>query len=249
MEVNRAAFVFVDPVYETTTALRSWGAAHRSLWKALRERGRRIDVVAVTRTWEELNRAGTVLDNWAREPRPSGFDAEVSPEIARIEEAILQGKVQILEEFCGLQGAMKRSVALTKRARMQAGPGVDPPHHHMADRSARGRAVFDEKPTRQDYDVHDTSGVDAQISPVAIHTGMVCYPLWPLAVAHGVARPSVPNGAAPTRRGGPGTGAVRVFTRPPPPPGVAPDPSVQCGKAKAGAREGRAPDLSAAYLL
>ena len=33
-------------------ALRSWGAAHRGLWKALRESGHRIEVVAVARTWE-----------------------------------------------------------------------------------------------------------------------------------------------------------------------------------------------------
>ena len=90
----------------------------------MRERGRRIEVVAVARTWEELNRAGTVLANWAGDPRPSEFDAEVSREIARIEQAILQGAVQILEEFGGLQAAMKRSVALTKRARRQAGRGL-----------------------------------------------------------------------------------------------------------------------------
>ena len=124
LDAERAVFVYGDPGYETATALRSWGAVHRGLWKALRERGRRIEVVAVTRTWEELNRAGTVLDNWAREPRPSEFDPEVSREIARIEQAILQGTVQILEGFGGLQGALKRSVALTKRARTQAGRGL-----------------------------------------------------------------------------------------------------------------------------
>ena len=43
-----------------------------------------------------------MLDNWARAPRPSEFDGEVSLDIARIERAILQGTVQILEEFGGL---------------------------------------------------------------------------------------------------------------------------------------------------
>ena len=124
LDAERAVFVYVDPGYGTATALRSWGAAHRGLWKALRERGRRTEVVAVARTREELNRAGTVLDNWARKPGPSEVDAEVSLEVARIEQAIVQGKVQILEEFGGLQAAMIRSVALTKRARMQAGRGL-----------------------------------------------------------------------------------------------------------------------------
>ena len=124
LDAERAVFVYVDPGYQTTTALRSWGAAHRGLWKALKERGRRIDVVVVARTWEELSRARTTLGNWARESRPSGFDAEISLEVARIEQAILQGTVQILEEFGGLQAAMKRSAVLTKRARMQAGRGL-----------------------------------------------------------------------------------------------------------------------------
>ncbi len=45
LDAERAVFVYVDPGYKTATALRSWGAAHRGLWKALRERGRRIDGV------------------------------------------------------------------------------------------------------------------------------------------------------------------------------------------------------------
>ncbi len=40
-----------------------------------------------------------------------------------IERAILQGAVQILDEFGGLQAALKRSVALTKQARRQRGRG------------------------------------------------------------------------------------------------------------------------------
>ena len=148
LDAERAVFVHVNPGYETATALRSWGAARRGLWKALRERGRRIEVVAVARTWEELNRAGTVLANWAGDPRPSEFDAEVSLEIARIEHAILRGAVQILEEFGGLQAAMKRSVALTKRAHRQAGRGLNHRHLHMAVGPARAGAVPMRKPTR-----------------------------------------------------------------------------------------------------
>ena len=124
LDAERAVFVHVDPGHQTATALRSWGAAHREVWTALRDRGRRIEVVAVARTWKELSRARTVLDNWAREPRPSEFDAEVGREIARIEQAILKGDIRILEEYGGLQSAMKRSVALTKRARRQAGRGL-----------------------------------------------------------------------------------------------------------------------------
>ena len=82
---------------------------------------RRIDVVAVARTWEELNRARTVLDSWARDPQPSDFDAEVGPEIARIEQAILTGVFRlVLEAYGSLQGGLKRISALKEQARRLA---------------------------------------------------------------------------------------------------------------------------------
>ena len=125
LDAERVVFVHVDPGYETATALRSWGAAHRELWKALRERGCRIEVVAVARTWEELNRAQTVLGNWARDPRPSEYDAEVSLEIARIKQVILKGDLRLLKEVCGdIQGGLRRMGELEERARRQAGRGL-----------------------------------------------------------------------------------------------------------------------------
>ena len=141
LDAECAVFVYVDPGYETATALRSWGAAHRELWKALRERGRRIEVVAVARTRAELNLAGTVLANWARDPRPSEFDAEAGLEIARIEQAILTGDVRLLKEVCGdIQGGIRRVVELKERARRQAGRGL---FHRtttwQSDRLARAR--------------------------------------------------------------------------------------------------------------
>ena len=100
-------------------------AAHRELWKALWDRGRRIEVVTVGRTWKELSRARTVLANWTRDPRPSEFDAEVGREIARIEEAILKGDIRLLKEVCGdIQGGLRRMVEPEERARRQAGRGL-----------------------------------------------------------------------------------------------------------------------------
>ena len=136
LDAEHAVFVHVDPGYETATALRSWGAAHRGLWKALRECGRRIEVVAIARTWEELNRARTMLGNWVREPRPSEFDAEVSLEIARIEQAILSRDIRLLKEVCGdIQGGLRRIGALQERAGRQAGRGLI--HRVATWRSAR----------------------------------------------------------------------------------------------------------------
>ena len=82
-----------------------------------------------------------MLANWAGDPRPSEFDAEVSLEIARIEHAILRGVVQILEEFGGLQAAMKRSVALNEAGLTdQADSRNDDPRHLATWRSRPARA-------------------------------------------------------------------------------------------------------------
>ena len=83
----------------------------------MRERGRGIEVFAVARTGEELNRARTTLDNWAREPAPSEFDAEVSLEIARIEHAIVEGDDHVLDEYEDLQAGLERIVELMELQR------------------------------------------------------------------------------------------------------------------------------------
>ncbi len=119
-------FVYVDPGHDTATALYSWGAVHRDLWMALAERDRSVEVVAVVRTDEELDRAQAVLHGWAKPSGPARPDAEIREEVARIERAILQGAVAVLEEFGGLQAAMKCSVALEKQVRRQPAPGLIP---------------------------------------------------------------------------------------------------------------------------
>lgn len=63
------------------------------------------------------------MRGWAEDGVPAEADAEMREEVARIERAILQGAVGGLEEFGGLQAAMKRSVALTKQIRQQGGRG------------------------------------------------------------------------------------------------------------------------------
>ena len=124
LDSGRAVFVYVDPGHDTSTALRSWGAAHRGLWHALHRLGRSVEVVAVARTSREMDRALAVMSGWAEASGPGEPDAGIREELARIERAILQGAVQILEEFGGLQAALKRSVALEKQERRQAGRGA-----------------------------------------------------------------------------------------------------------------------------
>ena len=98
LDARRAVFVYLDPGHETATALRSWGAAHRELWKALWDRGCGIEVVAIVRTPEEDSRAETVLANWARDPCPSEFDYGIGREIDLIDQAIIKGDVPVLME-------------------------------------------------------------------------------------------------------------------------------------------------------
>ena len=124
LDTERAVFVYAEPGYETATAIRSWGAKHGDLWKALWDLGLKIEVVAVVRRWKEYGRTSRVLTNWSRYPRPSEIDEETGRDIARIEQAILRGDVHTLDEYGGLQAAMKRANALEKRARRRAGRGL-----------------------------------------------------------------------------------------------------------------------------
>ena len=124
LEAERALFVYVEPGHDTSTALRTWcRIAPAASGTTLSERGRSVEVVAVVRTLEEFTRARAILGDWATTSGPADPDAGVREEIARIERAILQGAVQILEEFGGLQAALKRSVALTKQERRQRARG------------------------------------------------------------------------------------------------------------------------------
>ena len=118
LEAERAVFVYVDPGHDTTTALRSWGEAHRGLWKALGERCRSVEVVAVVRTVRELQRALTILENWTNTSTASGPSAVPEPdsaarrEIARIEQAIRAKDERVLKEYGDLQACLKRIVEL-----------------------------------------------------------------------------------------------------------------------------------------
>ena len=122
LDTGRAVFVYVDPGHETATALRAWGAAHRELWGLLRDRGHKIEVVAVTRTWEASSRAETVLGNWARDPRPSDYDAEIGREIEWIEHVLRSGDASLIREVCdNIRGGLVRLVELRSQARRQSG--------------------------------------------------------------------------------------------------------------------------------
>ena len=112
LEPDRAIFVYADPGYETATALRSWGIAHRGLWRALRERDRKVEVVVVAREQRSLERAQRVPGHWAEnvDRAASEDDPLAGEEYARIEQAILTGNLRVLGEYGGVQSALKQIV-------------------------------------------------------------------------------------------------------------------------------------------
>jgi len=117
LDSERAVFVYADPGHDTATALRSWGRAHRGLWRALATLGRSVEAFVVARTSRQTERARKVMRYWTEASGTAEPDPMVAIELARIERAIIEGSVEILDEYGGLQAAMQKSVALEKEAR------------------------------------------------------------------------------------------------------------------------------------
>ena len=120
LDATRAVFVYVDPGHDTDTGLRSWGTAHSGLWEALRKQRRTIEVVTVVRDRRASERAGRVLGRWVKSAGPAvaGDDPSIAGEIAGIERAILHADAPVLDEYGGLQAALKRIVELKELRRM-----------------------------------------------------------------------------------------------------------------------------------
>ena len=131
LDADRAVFVYAEPGHRTTTALHSWGGAHRGLWRALRSRGRSVEVEAVVRTRRELDRTRIVLRNWAS--RPTATHRSAAPElraaareIARIERAIRSSDEAAVAGYGDLQGCLVRIAELKDLLRSaRPGPVID----------------------------------------------------------------------------------------------------------------------------
>lgn len=110
------------------------------------ERRSSVKVIAVVRTDEEFGRAQTILQHQSTALGPSEVDSAVRAELARIEWGILRGMPEVLEEFGGLQAALRRAVALSKRTRSQPGQGSI--HRSGTGKSVRlSEARSDDRPT------------------------------------------------------------------------------------------------------
>ena len=112
-----ATFVYVDPGKYTDTELRSWGAAHEWLWRALRLHGIEVRAVVIGADYTATIRAEAALKTWSsrageqssqREYGPSRNDPDVQAEIHSIEEAVLSLDTDIIAKYGGLQGVSDR---------------------------------------------------------------------------------------------------------------------------------------------
>ena len=128
LEEARAIFVYADPGHATGTGLRSWGAAHQGLWAALRKRGRTVSVVAIAREDRALERAETVLQNWASSSGPEARvpDPSAAREYAKIKRAVLAGDTAVLDSYGGVQAALKRAIEVQQVAQdRSSGVAID----------------------------------------------------------------------------------------------------------------------------
>ena len=128
VEPEIVTFVYIDPGHQTDRELYSWGAAHGPLWKALRNKGRRVRVLGIAVQNTVLDRTARVLEAWAAaDPGTSDEGLTAKQEIKAIDEAMTHSDENFLARYGGFGGAMKRSAALQSRpeAKLTEGVSID----------------------------------------------------------------------------------------------------------------------------
>lgn len=111
-------FVYVDPGYDTDRNLMAWGSSHAPLWRALRQKGHPIRVVAVARDETELERSDNVLKRWTQGDWPKGQQPLTPKEEQEIEEirlAFFRRDWLTLDRWGGPQAALFRQRDLKRR--------------------------------------------------------------------------------------------------------------------------------------
>ena len=116
-----ATFAYVDPGKDTDTELRSWGAAHEWLWRALRGKGIKVQVVVIGADHNATRRSETALKRWSNgagersEQKPKGptqDDPEVKEEMKYIQNALISVDTGIMAKYGGVKGTSKRLIEL-----------------------------------------------------------------------------------------------------------------------------------------
>ena len=127
-----ATFAYVDPGKYTDTELRSWGAAHEWLWRALRLKGIEVHVVVIGADYTATIRAEAALKTWSsrageqssqRADGPSRNDPDVKAEIKYIEDALINVDMRIISKYGGVEAISDRLIEL-KDLPKSSGPGA-----------------------------------------------------------------------------------------------------------------------------
>ena len=131
-DTKTATFAYVDPGRYTDTELRSWGAAHEWLWRALRLKGIEVQVVVIGADYTATMRAEAALKTWSsrageqssqREYGPSRNDPDVQAEIKYIETALIHADTRIIAQYGGVEEISDRLMEL-KELPQSSGPGA-----------------------------------------------------------------------------------------------------------------------------
>ena len=127
-----ATFAYVDPGKYTDTELRSWGAAHEWLWRALRSHGIEVRAVVIGADYTATIRAEAALKTWSsrageqssqQADGPSRNDPDVKAEIKYIENALNNADTRIIAKYGGVEEISDRFIEL-KDLPKSSGPGA-----------------------------------------------------------------------------------------------------------------------------
>ena len=135
---DETRFVFADPGGRANQPpILNWAKAHVSLWAALHDAGKRVHVVAVTRTHTAAAVNAAELEKWRGKPAPSASLSHLSPDdlalITAVERAQETNDISPLSAWGG---------PLTASARYHSIKSEQPPSYidayslHIADRLA-----------------------------------------------------------------------------------------------------------------
>ena len=128
-----ATFVYVDPGKDTDTELRSWGAAHEWLWRALRGKGIQVRAVVIGAAHTATRRSKAALQSWSkgageqgeqRAAGPTQDDPPVKAEMQYIENALVKLDTAIVAKYGGVKGISKRLIELKTLPRSKGATGV-----------------------------------------------------------------------------------------------------------------------------
>ena len=128
-----ATFAYVDPGKYTDTELRSWGAAHEWLWRALRLKGIEVQVVVIGADYKATMRAEAALHTWSnrawkpgeqKAEGPHRDDPDVKAEIQYIEAALTNADTRIIAKYGGVEAISDRLIELKDLPQSVGATGV-----------------------------------------------------------------------------------------------------------------------------